>query len=171
MTGEQQWLPFDFVTTEKQQLREEAEKKEREIKEMVNALPYFPNPKNDHQKLFNLQYEYKHGRAEALGEMYVLCVEVCFKIINHIAKRTPRVKKISYVDKELKAYNAASYFIEQYIKRPDFMRHNSILSYLFKRVSHELFYVRKVDEIVEFVDLTLFFKEDEEYGTPEDWGE
>ena len=34
------------------------------------TLPHFDEPKSENERLLNLQYEYKHGRAEALGEMY-----------------------------------------------------------------------------------------------------
>lgn len=168
MTDEQQLLPFDFVLEERQKEQEEKEKKEKQIREMINALPYYPEPKNDHQKLFNLQYEYRHGRTRALDEMYDLCFEVCMKIIKHICKHNPKIK-ISYIDKTTKARDAAGYFILQYAKRADFMRQTSILSYLFKRVYFEMFNVREVDKIVEFVDIDQFFKEKEDYGQPDDW--
>ena len=34
------------------------------------TLPHFDEPKSENERLLNLQYEYKNGRAEALGEMY-----------------------------------------------------------------------------------------------------
>lgn len=172
MTEElQPWLPFDFVKEEKDKDQREQDQKQREIQEAIAQLPYFPEPKNDHEKLFNLQYEYKHGRQAALGEMYELTVEVCYKILHHLCKNTKikTIRWLPYVDRQIKAQDAATYFIEQYLKRPDFMRHRSILSYLFSRVAKELYYTRKVDKIVEFVDFDTMIEEDEDYGNPDDW--
>ena len=38
-----------------------------------------------------------------------------------------------------KAHNAASYIVEQYLKRPDFVIKNSMTGYLFRRVQFELY--------------------------------
>lgn len=168
MIDEQQMLPFDFVLEEQKQAEEDQKRKEIEIREMIDKLPYFPEPKNDHQKLFNLQYEFKHGNKKALNEMYELCFVVCMKIIKHICKANPRIR-ISYVDKEIKARDAAGYLILQYATRPDFMRDKTILSYLFKRVYFEMFNVSNADRIVKYVDIQKFFKEMEDYGKPSDW--
>ena len=32
------------------------------------TLPHFDEPKSENERLLNLQYEYKNGRAEALGD-------------------------------------------------------------------------------------------------------
>lgn len=172
MTEElQPWLPFDCIEEQKEKDQRAKELKEREIQEAIARLPYYPEPKNDHEKLFNLQYEYKHGRQSALGELYKLTVEVCYKIVWHKCRnsKVPEIRRLSFADREIKAQDAATYFIEQYIKRPDFMRHESILSYLFSRVTKELYYRREVDNIVEFVDITAFFKESDDYDSPADW--
>ncbi|MBP5793980.1 MAG: hypothetical protein J6W46_10125, partial [Spirochaetaceae bacterium] len=54
---------------------------------------------------------------------------------------------------------AATYMIEQYIKRPNFAINKNFPGYLFLRVAHELYYMRKVDKVVDFVDLQKFLKE------------
>ena len=161
----QPYLPFEFVAQEKTKEAKQKAEYERRIEEDIARLPYFPEPKNDHQRLFNLQWKYKHGDQNALNEMYKLTFAVCYKIVYHKVKRSKdiRIRRMSYTDKLNKAEDAATYFIEQYIKRPDFMRHDSILSYLFKRVTKEIYYSRKVDRIVEFVDFTKFYKNSEDY--------
>lgn len=170
MIDEQQpWLPFDFITEEKLQEEERKKKEQEEIEAAVNALPYFQNPVSDHERLFNYQYEYKHGDQQALGKMYLLSISVCKNIIKSYAQKKKDMPKLSAIDREIKATDAASYFIEQYIKRPGFMRHKSILSYLYKRVEKELWYHRKVDEIVTFVDMNDLYKEEKGYESHDSW--
>lgn len=155
MKLKQQVLPFDFW---------EDEKKEAQLKAAlkVDKLVFYENPKNDNQRLQNLQWRYKHGDGQALSEMYELCITVCMKFIHAIGRHNRHVKKLTWDEKQIKAADATSYFIEQYLKRPDFVADKNIPGYLYVRVEHELFYQRKVDQIVDFVDLNAFFKEGEE---------
>ena len=139
----QQDLPFDFP-----------EEKPVELK-----LPYFATPRNDNETLLNFQYEYRHGDQKALGRMYRLCVQIAMRYISEISKKNRKLRKLSAFDKESKAHDAASYIIEQLIKRPTFVISRSVTAYLWLRVEQELFYHRKVDKIVDFVDFSLFFKE------------
>lgn len=54
--------------------------------------------------------------------------------------------------KEEKAHNAITYIIARYLRVKDFAITESFTGYLFLRIKHELFYQRKVDKIVDFVD-------------------
>ncbi|MBO5922390.1 MAG: hypothetical protein J6Q48_08410, partial [Bacteroidaceae bacterium] len=54
-TLKQQVLPFDFWEEEK-----------NEEQKKIDQLPYYPEPVNDNQRLFNLQKEYYKGREKAL---------------------------------------------------------------------------------------------------------
>lgn len=129
-------------------------------------LRWYSNPRSDNQKLMSLQYEYRNeGRKEALDEIYTLCKTIAAKYINTIARKNKRVKNLSQFDKECKAANAATYMIEQMLLRPDFLINKSFTGYLYLRVEFELFYHRKVDKIVDFVDLDRFFKEGTEPAT------
>ena len=160
MTDEQLWLPYEFLECEKEEEQNAKALKEKQRQEDIARLPYFEHPVNDHQKLFNLQWEYKHGDEAALGKFYDLCTKVCYKIVYHVCQHAKQraVRQMSYIDRETKAENAATYFVEQYIKRPDFMRHESILSYLFCRVKYEIYYNTKADSLVTFVPIDTLKK-------------
>lgn len=129
-------------------------------------LRWYSDPRTDNQKLMSWQYEYRNeGNAEALNNIYELCKIIAAKYINTIARKNKRVKNLSQFDKESKAINAATYLVEQMILREDFVITKSFTGYLFLRVEFELFYHRKVDKIVDFVDLDQFFKEGTEPQT------
>lgn len=148
----QQVLPFDFWEEEKE---EAARLKE----EQTNNLPHFPEPKNDNEYLLECQWQYKHGDKSALVRMYKRSKTLGLKFINAIGHKNQHVRALSYESKKIKAEDAVTYIIEQYIKRPDFMITKNYPGYLFLRIAHELFYRRKVDKVVDFVDLQKFLKE------------
>lgn len=148
----QQVLPFDFWETEKQ----EAEKRQQE---QTNSLPHFPDPKNDNEYLLECQWQYRHGDQAALDRMYKKSKTLGMKFINAIGQKNRHVSSLSYVAKKIKAEDAATYMIEQYIKRQDFSIKKNFPGYLFLRIAHELYYRRKVDKVVDFVDLQKFLKE------------
>lgn len=152
---EQQWLPFDFVEEEKQKTQEEAQRRQEN-------LPCYEAPRTDNERLLQYQYEYKHGQQEALSKIYELSMEICLKFIRKIGQNNRHVRVLSTEQKKVKAADAASYLVEQYITRPDFQITKNAPGYLFLRVEKELFYMRKVDGIVDFVDLDAFFKEGSE---------
>jgi len=112
------------------------------------TLPHFDEPRTDNERLLNLQYDYKHGRAEALGEMYELLFLIAKKTINH----RPRGRDFCAAIREQKAQDAATYIIEQYLKRPAFVIERSITGYLFTRVTKELNYARNCDKMLAFTD-------------------
>lgn len=133
---------------------------EYESKGKKVELRWYSDPRSDNQKLMSLQYEYRNeGNRDALKLMYEILKTIAAKYINTIAKKNKRVENLSQFDKESKAINAATYMVEQFILRDDFVITSSFTGYLFLRVEYELFYHRKVDGIVDFVDISLFFKE------------
>lgn len=172
LSMQQQVLPFDFWEEEKKaekaKLQEEQETEQKRLEAIMTALRWYDDPDTDNKKLMNLQWEYKHGNVEALEKIYELSREICIKFIHAIGKHNRHVRNLSWEDKKIKAADAASYLIEQYITRPDFIAEKNVPGYLFLRVQHELFYQRKIDEIVDFVDLLAFFKEGEEDEIRED---
>lgn len=152
MQLKQQVLPFDFWETEKQ----EAAKRHQE---QTESLPHFPDPKNDNEYLLECQWQFKHGDKVALVRMYKRCKTLSLKFINAIGQKNQHVRYMSWETKKIKAEDAATYMIEQFIKRPDFAINKNFPGYLFLRVAHELYYLREVDKIVDFVDLQKFLKE------------
>lgn len=123
----------------------------------TRPLPYYPAPKNDNEKLLNWQYEYRiKGDEKALSKMYRLGEIIALRYINTVAKKNKAVAKLAQCDKEEKAHNAITYIIARYLRVKDFAITESFTGYLFLRIKHELFYQRKVDKIVQFVDMGTF---------------
>ena len=94
---------------------------------------------SDDQQLFNFQFEFKKGNAQALAGMYKKLYEVAYKIINNRSRTNGRIAALSADERKQKAHDAATYIVEQYLKRPDFVIKNSMTGYLFKRVQFELY--------------------------------
>ncbi|MCQ2594800.1 MAG: hypothetical protein MJ196_06005 [Treponemataceae bacterium] len=116
-------------------------------------LPYFAKPKTDNQRLLNYQYDYKvNGNKAALTTMYGLGYKVALKFIRTQAKKNFAVASLDESVKQEKAHNAIVYMVSRFLKVKDFAIEKSFTAYLYLRVEHELFYRRKVDGIVDFVD-------------------
>lgn len=127
--------------------------KENKAEKPKPVLPHFDNPKSDNERLLNLQYDYKeNGNAQALNAMYALGYKIALKYINAKADKNPHIAHMSDDEKEEKAHNAITYIIARYLRVKDFSIRESFTSYLYLRVQHELFYTRKVDKIVSFVE-------------------
>ena len=94
---------------------------------------------SDDQQLFNLQSRLKNGDAQAMAEMYEKLVTIAYKTINSQSRSNAKIKALSADERKQKAHDAATYIIEQYLKRPDFVIKNSMTGYLFKRVQFELY--------------------------------
>lgn len=119
----------------------------------TRPLHHYPEPKCDNERLLNMQYDYKeNGNAQALNAMYALGCKIALKYINAKAGKNPHIAHMSDDEKEEKAHNAITYIIARYLRVKDFIIRKSFTSYLYLRVQHELFYQRKVDKIVDFVD-------------------
>lgn len=107
--------------------------------ELKFDLPYYDTPTNDNQRLLNLQLKYKVNGGKYLGEMYKLLYEIAYKNINKLSEQSQKIKNMDAAERMEKAHNAATYIVEQYLKRPDFAIKNSMTGYLFKRVQFELY--------------------------------
>ena len=107
--------------------------------ELQFDLPYYDTPTNDNQRLLNLQLKYKVNGGKYLGEMYKLLYEIAYKNINKLSEQSQKIKNMDAAERMEKAHNAATYIVEQYLKRPDFAIKNSMTGYLFKRVQFELY--------------------------------
>ena len=107
--------------------------------ELPFDLSYYDTPTNDNQRLLNLQLKYKLNGGAYLGDMYKLLFEIAYKNINKLSKQSQKIKNMDAAERMEKAHNAASYIVEQYLKRPDFVIKNSMTGYLFKRVQFELY--------------------------------
>lgn len=123
----------------------------------TRPLPHYPEPKSDNQRLLNYQYEYKiKGDTAALEGMYNLGCKIAGRFIN--AEAEARGFYLCASDREEKARNAITYIIARYLRVKDFAITKSFTGYLFLRIKHELYYQRKVDKIVKFVDMETFYR-------------
>ena len=134
---EQLLLPFDF----------------EEPKIDVASIPHYDAPQDDNEQLLEYQYQYKvEGKENALSKMYELGYSVCLRYINTEGQQNWKVKLLSRDDKDEKAHNAITYIIARYKRVPAFFIAKSFTAYLFLRVRHELYYTRKVDKLITYVD-------------------
>ena len=111
--------------------------------------------KSDDQQLFNLQSRLKNGDARAMAEMYEKLVTIAYKTINNRSRSNAKIKALSADERKQKAHDAATYIIEQYLKRPAFVITNSITGYLYTRVNWELYgkdHQYKRDQMVVYTD-------------------
>jgi hypothetical protein len=84
--------------------------------------------------------------------MYQLGYKVAARFIVNIAESQKKIAKLRRSEREEKAHNAIVYMIARYLRVKDFAITKSFTAYLYLRIKHELFYQRKVDTIVDFVD-------------------
>ena len=77
---------------------------------------------------------------------------IAYKTINKISNGDEHVKSLSASERESKAHDAATYIIEQYIKRPTFCITKSMTGYLHGRIMRELYGGRKCDKMLVFTD-------------------
>jgi hypothetical protein len=151
-------LSLDFIEIKELEAKENAPL-------TADDIPYFDNPKCDNDYMLNCQFDYviNHDKT-ALNRMYTKGLEIAKKFINTIAKKNKHIAHLSPEEKEAKAHNAIVYMIERYMTVRRFGIKKSFTGYLFLRVEHELFYQTKVDNIVQFVDLTELLSEAERLG-------
>ena len=110
---------------------------------------------SDDQQLFNLQSRLKNGDAQAMAEMYEKLVTVAYKTINSRSNSNAKIKALSADERKQKAHDAATYIIEQYLKRPAFVITDSITGYLYTRINWELYgkdHQYKRDQMVVYTD-------------------
>lgn len=110
---------------------------------------------NDAQQLFKLQDEIKKSNSQALATMYKKLYEIAYKAINSRSRTNERIAALSAAEREQKAHDAATYIIEQYLKRPAFVITDSITGYLYTRINWELYgkdHQYKRDQMVVYTD-------------------
>ena len=110
---------------------------------------------SDEQQLLILQSRLKKGDAQAMAEMYEKLVTIAYKTINNKSNSNAKIKALSADERKQKAHDAATYIIEQYLKRPSFEITNSITGYLYTRIKWELYgkdHQYKRDQMVVYTD-------------------
>ncbi len=101
------------------------------------------------RELYILQDRIKSADKSALSEMYAKLCELALKYVGKECKII-----LTDAERQQKAHDAATYIIEQYLKRPDFAIKNSFSGYIYKRVQYELYKTqhRACDKIVVYTD-------------------
>lgn len=123
----QQLLLFDLP-------EEEKEKPEPE------ELPYFAEPKNDNERLFNLQKEYYEGDKNALSKMFVILERIAPKIVNIESKKRRLILTKAYM-KDV-GEEAVMIYIESVLQKQLVVK-TSFIAYLRLQVLRALFYQTK----------------------------
>lgn len=123
----QQLLLFDLP-------EEEKEKPEPE------ELPYFAEPKNDNERLFNLQKEYYEGDKNALSKMFLILARIAPKIVNIESKKRRLILTKAYM-KDI-GEEAVMIFIESVLQKQLVVK-TSFIAYLRLQVLRALFYQTK----------------------------
>lgn len=150
MTEEQQLtLPFDFTNEEEQVTWEN--------------LPHYENPANDNERLLELQYQFRvNGNRKALDEMYRLGYEISYKYINTMVEADKHLKSVLNCaeKREEKAHQAVCYMIQSYLMKPRWAIMESWTGYLYRSTLKQVKgCIRKVDTIVDFVDIQTLYQE------------
>lgn len=105
----------------------------------------------DKEKILVLQKEYRDGNRTALGQVYEILYKIAYKDVNKVAAKDSHIRALSPDERKEKAHNAATYIIEQFLRRPEFMTRDATL-YLYRRVQCELYGVRKCDKMLVYSD-------------------
>lgn len=125
----------------------EAERKEREKRNLMETLPRFPEPRNDSEELINLQWRYLAlDDRGAWATLWMRCLKVAGKLIRKEQKE--KGFSLSEYDYEDKKLEAVEYVLRRYSKtyrdrsgseRRWFVSRNFI-SALYGGVRHALYY-------------------------------
>lgn len=129
-------------------LRIVEQKKKDARREFYNSqeLPYFENPENDSERLFNLQFKYlKNGDEEARRELYLLSYEIMRRLLWR------RMKKggLGWLDSEKQneiVADAFLYVFRRYERGMGYVVTKSFISVLKNGVKHALEYTTMKDQ-------------------------
>lgn len=111
-----------------------------EIVPELRDLPYYQEPKDDNQRLFNLQREYYGGDKEALGKMFLILERIAPKLVN-IESKSRQLNLPKQRMTEI-AEEAVMIFIEAVMKKRLVIK-KSFVAYLRLQVLRALFYFPK----------------------------
>ena len=111
-----------------------------EEKPKVQDMPYFSEPVNDNQRLFNLQHDYYEGDKDALGKMFLILSKIAPKIVN-IESKSRHLLLPKQVMNEL-GEEAVMIFVECVLKKQLVIK-KSFIAYLRLQVLRAMFYQTK----------------------------
>ena len=110
----------------------------------------------DNDELFEMQAKIKNGDTAQLSAMYTKLYEIAYKTINANSHKNEKIASMTAAERAQKAHDAATYIIEQYLKRPEFRITKSMTGYLFRRINYELYgrFNRNCDKLRIFTDFS-----------------
>ena len=94
---------------------------------------------SDNNELFELQAKILNGDTGALSAMYKKLYEIAYKTINANVHKNEVIAGMKADERQEKAHDAATYVIEQFLKRPEFRITKSMTGYLYRRINYELY--------------------------------
>ena len=111
---------------------------------------------SDNDELFDMQAKILNGDKGALSAMYKKLFEIAYKTINANSHKNEKIAGMTAAERAQKAHDAATYIIEQYLKRPDFKITESMTGYLYRRINYELYgrFNRNCDKLLIFTDFS-----------------
>ena len=110
----------------------------------------------DNDVLFDMQAKIKNGDTAVLSAMYKKLYEIAYKTINAASNRKEKIAGMAAAERQQKAHDAATYIIEQYLKRPEFRITKSMTGYLYRRINYELYgrFNRNCDKLLIYTSFT-----------------
>ena len=111
---------------------------------------------SDNDELLDMQAKILNGDKGVLSAMYTKLYEIAYKIINASSHKNEIIAGMSAEERQQKAHDAATYIIEQYLKRPEFRITKSMTGYLYRRINYELHgrFNRNCDKLLIFTDFS-----------------
>lgn len=121
--------------------------------DFINELPFFNNPKNDNEKLINLQYMFlARNDKKAQAELWLKSTEIAKKLIKK--ERKEKAFFLDPDDLDDKALEAVEYVMRRYGKKTEndcWCVRTNYISAIFNGVRHALYYRSKSDELYDRV--------------------
>lgn len=132
----------------------EKEKHENEVlkayEEMV--IPYFPNPKNDNEMLFNYQYDFiKNGNSEAWGKLLLLAFDVTKNLLWQWL-RDHRDVFLDDIAQDEKTSEAVEYVLRRYKKNVGWCVRKNYIGALKGGVLHVMRYSTMITRMTSYLE-------------------
>lgn len=163
MKGLMQSELFDVSAIEaiNKEIKEAEHIKENLAARRALILPYYQDPKNDNEKMFNYQYEYlKNNDEDAWGKM----IELAFKITKRLVWQWMKKNKVRLdsIEQDEKTSVAVEYVLRRYKKNVGYCVYKNFITALNEGVKHAMLYCTKLDQNTTSWE-EVFFVEEKDY--------
>lgn len=133
----------EIVQKQHDQANEDARKK--------LILPFYPEPKNDSERLMNYQFDYiKNGSEKAWGDL----IQLSFIVTKRLVWKWMKTHKLRMdeIEQDEKTSIAVEYVLRRYKTRIGYCVHKNFITALQSGVQHAMLYKTKLDEQTDFID-------------------